>query len=321
MLAITFLNMCWMLSLWLRVCWCQVHSSHRLPVMQGQWFTLGLQSLLGAWLQITCPWGNGDIGCHWVLGPSAEVVDHMHSWGSWPCILGLSAVVGGTFSQEGGGSGLHMLTRPSDVAQQSVIISGVWDDSHTYACPWSSCRQCLDTWEWVEKETSMEGTHFLSCAHQQWCLASLSGPRFFLDFFSCDTLHGSPLRLSSHGQTQSSLQGLTSIAWTSVPGPHLPHWVSGQASQAEECHLALTLCAGLFLLCLLQACCCLLLRGSKDPPLFRPITPSVGEFSVKKPFLFHSSISEAQVLSWFPYLSFFFCSTQFYGGFLALLEM
>ena len=106
-----------------------------------------------------------------------------------------------------------------------------------------------------------------SCDPQQCCLASLVCPGFFLDSLNCDTLHPSPLELSSFSQPQSSPQGLTLEALALLPSPGSPQWVSRQVSQAQECQSALTFCAGLSVLPSTH-----LLPLSKTPPLSLPVS-------------------------------------------------
>ena len=109
-----------------------------------------------------------------------------------------------------------------------------------------------------------------SCTPKQWSLACSSGPDFFPNSLLASGGTLAPFRLSSGSQPQSSPWDLTSEAQASAPSPHLPWWVSRQASQVGECCSAPILCAGKSLLCPLHHCCCALLRGSESSP---PPTP------------------------------------------------
>ena len=57
-------------------------------------------------------------------------------------------------------------------------------------CLWSSCRWCPAVCEHKELEAPMEGPPLSSCTTQQWTLASMAAPGFFLDSLpaSCDIL-------------------------------------------------------------------------------------------------------------------------------------
>ena len=96
-------------------------------------------------------------------------------------------------------------------------------------------------------------------------------------------------------------------ARASAPSPHLPRWVSRQASRAGECCLAPSLRAGISPLCPQHPCGCALLRGSKASPLCHPQSPPAkGLPSVWKPFLLHSSLPLVQVPSLFFCLCYLF---------------
>ena len=73
-------------------------------------------------------------------------------------------------------------------------------------------------------------------------------------------------RLCSRSQPQFSPWDLSSEAQASAPSPHLPRWVSRQASQASECWSALILCVEISPLYPLHPCCSALLRGSETSP-------------------------------------------------------
>ena len=130
-----------------------------------------------------------------------------------------------------------------------------------------------------------------------------------------------PFRLCSHSQPQSSPWDLTSEAGASAPSPHLPWWVSRQASQAGECWSALIHCAGISPLCPQHLCCCALLRGSEVSPAHPLSLPVKGLPSAWKLFLLHSSLPEVQVPSLFFCLCFFFFLLLYPGiwGFSCLL--
>ena len=101
-----------------------------------------------------------------------------------------------------------------------------------HTCLWSLFRQCSESPLLTHPETMVS------------CLLGRS--RFFPDSLpaSCGAL--APFRLCSHRQPQSSPCDLTSKARASSPSPHLPQWVSIQASQAGECWSALNpLCGNL----------------------------------------------------------------------------
>ena len=70
---------------------------------------------------------------------------------------------------------------------------------------WSSCRQCPAACEHTEKEVLMVSLSLSLGMPQQWFLALLVGPSFFLDSPSCAILYPHPLKLSSGSQSQSSL--------------------------------------------------------------------------------------------------------------------
>lgn len=69
---------------------------------------------------------------------------------------------------------------------------------------WSSRRWCPAVCEHKELEAPMEGPPLSLCTTQQWPLASMAGPGFFLDSVpaSCDIL--APFWLSSPSQPKSS---------------------------------------------------------------------------------------------------------------------
>ena len=154
---------------------------------------------------------------------------------------------------------------------------------------------------------------------KQWSLASPAGPDFFPDSLPATCGAVAPFRLSLRSQPQSSPWDLISEARASAHSPHLPWWVSRQASQAGECWSALILFAGISLLCPLHPCCYALLCGSEAPPT--PSPPVKGLPSVWKLFLLHSSLPEVQVLSLFSCLCFFFFLLPYPGmwGFSCLL--
>ena len=143
------------------------------------------------------------------------------------------------------------ISRPSLV---SVLIAAA------HAHLWSSFRRCSESRLLAHPKTMVS------------CL--LGSPDIFPDSLlaSCGAL--APFRLCLHSQPQSSPWGLTSEARASAPSPHLPQYVSTQASQAGECWSALILCAGISLLCPLHPCCCTLLCGSEASPRPPPISIS-----------------------------------------------
>ena len=131
-------------------------------------------------------------------------------------------------------------------------------------------------------------------------------PDFFRDSLpaSCGAL--APFRLCSCSQPQSSPWDLTSEARASAPRHHPPHQVSRQASQAGECWLApLSVRESLHfaLYTLVAALSSVALKLHPHHPLSPPVK---GFPSVWKLFLLHSSLPEAQVLSLFFCLCFFF---------------
>ena len=132
-----------------------------------------------------------------------------------------------------------------------------------HACLWSSFRWCSAFCGQTGKESPL-------LAHPETMVFCLLGPDFFPDSLpaSCGAL--APFTLCSRSQPQSSPWDLTSEAQASAPSPHLPQWVSRQASQAGECWLAPILCAEISPLCPLHPCCCALLCGSEASPLLTP---------------------------------------------------
>ena len=241
------------------------------------------------WHRVTGPSAEAGLTCSRgslprIAGPSAVAVvgrSHWGWWGKWlapgcrvlgsggrphvppgsgPQIAGPSAVAGHAGSWEGGGSDLHPLTGPAAVA--AAVHTYLWSprwQPRLASAPGAHGGGALSPASAQRKKLLWQAHLLLSCPSQQWSLASLAGPGFFLDSLRCGALHPSPLRLSSHSQPQSSPRRLTSEARASVPSPHLPQQASEQASQARECRLAPTLCAGLSLLCPLHTCCCALL--------------------------------------------------------------
>ena len=154
----------------------------------------------------------------------------------------------------------------------------------------------------------VSGAHLGSTlAHPETVVSSSSAaPDSFPDSLptSCGTL--APFRLCSRRQPQSSPWDPTSEARASAPSPHLPRWVSRQASWAGERWSALVLRVGISLLCPLHPCCCALLCGSEASPPPPPSPPVKGLPIVWKPFLLHSSLPLVQVPSLFFCLCFFF---------------
>ena len=148
---------------------------------------------------------------------------------------------------------------------------------------------------------------------KQWSLASSAGPGFFPYCLppSCGTL--APFRLSSYSEPQSSPWDLTSEASASAPSPHLPPWVSRQASQI--CVLASTdpPCGNLSALPSAPLLLCSPPWSQSFSPSHSP-SPTVKELpSVWKLFLLHSSLPEVQVLSLFFCLCFFFFLLPYAG--------
>ena len=145
-------------------------------------------------------------------------------------------------------------------------------------------------------------------------LACSAAPDLFPDSLpaSCGAL--APFRPCSRSQPQSSPWGPTSEAQASAPSPHLPWWVSRQASRAGVCWSAPILCAGISPLCPPHPCGCALLRGSEASPLCHlQSPPAKGLPSVWKPFLLHSSLPLVQVPFLFFCLCFFFLLLPYPG--------
>ena len=89
--------------------------------------------------------------------------------------------------------------------------------------------------------------------------------------------------------------------------PRPPQQVSRRASQAAECCLVPSLCAGVSPLCPPHPCGCALLRGSEASPLCHPQSlPAKGLPSAWKSFLLHGSLPLVQVPSLFFCLCYFF---------------
>ena len=108
---------------------------------------------------------------------------------------------------------------PEEEAVVCKALSSSGDRSSSNPCPllgsdvaamtcthyWSSCRQCPAACEHTEKEVLMVSLSLSLGMPQQWFLALLVGPSFFLDSPSCAILYPHPLKLSSGSQSQSSL--------------------------------------------------------------------------------------------------------------------
>ena len=144
------------------------------------------------------------------------------SWGSWPQIMGPSAVTGHAGSQEAWGSDLHLLTGLSVAAW--VVRARLWglrwqpQLTPTPVAPVGGVLLAVtaqrNKFLWQDRPS----LH----TPQQWSLVSQVGPGFFLDSLSCGMLHPRPLRLCSHSQPPLSPWGLTSEAQASVPSPTCP---------------------------------------------------------------------------------------------------
>lgn len=99
----------------------------------------------------------------------------------------------------------------------------------------------------LEKEDPRVAPPLSSCTSQQWWLASLMGPGFFLYFLVYGAPHSSSLRLFPCSQPQCSPQ-----VWPleSKPQQSAPIHPSGGASQDGQSQtVALPMCAGHCLLC------------------------------------------------------------------------
>ena len=92
---------------------------------------------------------------------------------------------------------------------------------------WSSCRQWPAACENTEKEALMVSLSLSLGTPQQWFLAPLVGPSFFLDSSSCAILYPHPLKPSSGSQSQSSL-------WPLEPEPQYPA-PTCPSRQTEKC--------------------------------------------------------------------------------------
>ena len=135
----------------------------------------------------------------------------------------------------------------------------------------------------MEKEAPVVVLPLSLHAPQQWRLTSLAGPGLFLYSLGFGAPHPSPPQAVSMQPTPVLCLGLTSKAQASAPSPHLPQRTS--ISGWGVLGSALTVCAGISPLCLLQTGCCALLRGSEAPPLSQLISPPVrGLPRVWKPF-------------------------------------
>ena len=142
--------------------------------------------------------------------------------------------------------------------------------------------------------------------HPETMVSCLLAPDFFPDSLPASRGALAPSRLFSRRQPQSPPWDPTSDAQASSPSPHLPRWVSRQASRAGECWSAPILCRNLSALpsapLLLRSP--LWLLGFPHP--HPPSPPVKGLPSEWKLSLLHSSLPLVQVPSLFFCLCFLF---------------
>ena len=156
----------------------------------------------------------------------------------------------------------------------------------------------------------MVGLTLSSHGPQQWLLASLVVPDFFLSSLGCSASHPSALRLACC---------LRAANHSPLPKPDLrlepqyPAPLVG-AFEVRVCRSAQTDRAGLSLLCPLHTCHhALRLRRSPSVPTDLPASKETFPLSQLPPR------ATGPVL--IPSSLFFFCLTQLHGDFLALLEV